>query len=245
MIDTLKQVVRDHEASRPRSLQTAIGPSEVGAPCDRRLAYKLLQTEPVNTDSDPWAAIVGTSVHAWLDTAFADENQRIGRERWLTSLTIDIPTYVTGTIDLYDTDTASVIDHKVVGATAYKRYAKEGPSEQYRIQGHVYAAGLRIAGYPAETVAIAFWSRSGALKDSFYWSEPYDETIVEKALSRLDALRTTTSLLGTGALPLIGTTEAFCSWCPYYLPGVTDVEDACPGHAGAGSNPTAKELTHD
>ena len=231
MIDTLKQVVRDHEATRPRSLQTAIGPSEIGTPCPRRLAYKILDTEPANTDSDPWAAIVGTSVHAWLDEAFATENERIGRRRWHTSIKVDLPTYVAGTIDLYDEDTASVIDHKVVGATAYKRYAKSGPSEQYRIQGHVYACGLRLAGYRFAHVGIAFESRSGALKDSFFWSEPYDEAIVERALTRLDALRTATSLLGTGALPLIDTADAFCSWCPYYLPGVTDVEGACPGHA--------------
>jgi hypothetical protein len=244
MIDTLKTVVRDHEASRPRSMQTAIGPSEVGTPCDRRLAYKILAIDPVNTDSDPWAAIVGTSVHAWLDAAFAAENNRLGRQRWHTSITVDLPTYLSGTIDLYDAETVTVIDHKVVGATAYKRYKKDGPSRQYVIQGHVYACGLRLAGYHVEDVGIAFWSRSGALKDSFYWSEPYDENVVEEALTRLDALRTTTSLLGVGALPLIGTTEAFCAWCPFYLPGVTDVEEACPGHAEAVQPTTPREMTH-
>ena len=245
MIDTLKQVVRAHEASRPRSMQTTIGPSEVGTPCPRRLAYKILGTSPVNTDSDPWAAIVGTSVHAWLDTAFADENTRLGRQRWHTSIAVDLPTYLSGTIDLYDADTASVIDHKVVGATAYKRYRKDGPSRQYVIQGHVYACGLRLAGYHVEDVGIAFWSRSGALKDSFYWSEPYDEEVVEEALTRLDAIRSATTALGSAALPLIGTADAFCAWCPYYLPGVTDVEEACPGHAEAVQPiTTAKETTH-
>lgn len=211
-------------------MQTAIGPSEVGTECPRRLAYKILGVPAVNTDSDPWAAIVGTSVHAWLDTAFEDENERLGHRRWHTSIRVDLPTYVAGTIDLYDAETASVIDHKVVGATAYKRYKKDGPSRQYRVQGHVYAAGLRMAGYDVTDVGIAFWSRSGALKDSFYWSEPYDEAIVEETLARLDALRATTSALGTAALPLIGTADAFCSWCPHYLPGVTDVEESCPGH---------------
>lgn len=246
MIADLKAVVRDHETSRPRSMQTAIGPSEVGTTCARRLAYKMLSVPPVNTDSDPWAAIVGTSVHAWLDTAFADENDRLvarGMEaRWHTSIRVDLPTYLSGTIDLYDAQTCSVIDHKVVGATAYKRYRKDGPSRQYVIQGHVYACGLRLAGYHVEDVGIAFWSRSGALKDSFYWSEPYDEQVVEDALARLDALRLTTTALGVAALPMIPTADAFCLYCPHYLPGVTEAEEACGGHVAVPTQPRGEPI---
>ena len=41
MIDELRDVVRAHESSRPRSKQRAIGPSEAGTTCSRRLAYRL------------------------------------------------------------------------------------------------------------------------------------------------------------------------------------------------------------
>ena len=240
MIDELKKVVRDHEASRPRSVQKSIGPSEVGTECARRLAYKLLDVEPCNTTSDPWAAIVGTSVHAWLDTAFTDDNDRTGESRWACDIKVDLPTYMRGSVDLYDRKTATVIDHKVLGHTSLKKFKAEGPSRQYRVQVHVYAAGLRIQGADVQHVAIAAWSRSGQLKDAAWWTEPYDEQIVEETLARLDALHTTTSTLGRAALPLIPTADAHCTYCPFYLPGVTDVEDACGGHV-AGANPTQGE----
>lgn len=239
MIDELRAIVREHEQSRPRSRQVSIGPSEAGTPCARRLAYRLLEVEPSNTGSDPWAAIVGTSVHAWLADAFTAANDRDGddRQRWHTEISVELPTYMRGTVDLYDAKTGTVIDHKVLGATSLKKFKADGPSEQYRTQVHLYATGLRITGANVQHVGIVAWSRSGQLKDAAYWSEPYDEARAEQCLQRLDALRQTTGLLGRGALPLIPTADAHCTYCPFYLPGVTDVEDACAGH-DAGANPT-------
>lgn len=239
MIDELRDVVRTHEKSRPRSLQVTIGPSEAGTECDRRLAYKMLGVSPSNTGSDPWAAIVGTSVHAWLDAAFLGANDRDGAERWLCDVKVTVAD-MRGSVDLYDKKTGTVIDHKVLGATTLKKFKADGPSEQYRTQVHLYACGMRSAGANVQNVAIAAWSRTGQLKDALWWSEPYDEDRVYRVLARLDALDATTKALGTAALPLIKTGPAYCMWCPYYLPGVTDIEDACAGH-DAGANPTHKE----
>jgi len=227
MIDELKEVVRDYERSRPRSRQKDLGPSEAGNPCNRRLAYRLLGANGVNTDSDPWPAIVGTAVHAWLEKAFSDDPGRYD-----TEVKVELPTYMRGTVDLVDKHTNTVIDHKVLGLTSLKRMKADGPSEQYRTQVHLYAAGLRLEGYEVEHVAIAAWSRSGALKDAHWWSEPYDETLVEATLRRIDALREVTAI-GRDALPLIPTADANCTWCPFYVPAVTDVTEGCPGHAGA------------
>lgn len=233
MIDELRAVVRDYEANRPRSLQRAIGPSEVGTACSRRLAYRLLGVDPVNTTSDPWAAIVGTSVHAWLDQAFRNDNEQHDQQRWACDIPVELPGYMRGSVDLYDRKTGTVIDHKVLGTTSLRGFKANGPSQQYRTQVHIYACGLRLGGASVQHVAIAAWSRTGQLKDALWWTEPYDETVVETALQRLDALRTTTDTLGTAALPLIPTADAHCTYCPFYLPGVTDVEDACGGHAQA------------
>ncbi|CAB5216892.1 PD-(D/E)XK nuclease superfamily [uncultured Caudovirales phage] len=230
-IDELKTVVVEHERSRPRSQQIQIGPSEAGNPCNRRLAYKLLGARGINTDSDPWASIVGTSVHAWLDTAFADANTRLGWDRWHTSIKIELPGYMRGTIDLYDEHTKTVIDHKVVGNTTLKKARSEGPSQQYIVQGQLYATGLRNAGYDVQHIAIAYWSRSGAMKDAYWWTMPYNETVSEQTLERLDALKHVTELIGRAALPNIPTApDANCMWCPYYLPAITDVTEGCPGH---------------
>jgi hypothetical protein len=136
-----------------------------------------------------------------------------------------------GTADLYDRATATVIDHKVLGAASLKSFRKDGPSEQYKTQVHLYACGLRLAGAKVENVAIMAWSRSGALKDAIWWQEPYNEQIVEDTLARLDAVRNTVEALGLGALPLIPTADAFCMWCPFYMPGATETSEACAGHA--------------
>ena len=67
---TLVNRVKEYATFSPRSRQTTIGISELGHPCARRLAYKTLGVEPTNTDHDSWPAIVGTSVHAYLERAF-------------------------------------------------------------------------------------------------------------------------------------------------------------------------------
>lgn len=228
-IDELRKVVRDHDAAKPRSRQTSIGPSEAGTPCSRRLAYKLLGVEPVNTDSDPWAAIVGSAVHAWLEDAFKAENSRLAWDRWATELRIELPTYMKGTLDLYDDLHKRVIDHKVVGATTLAKVKKGEIPEQYRTQLHLYATGLLLRGHEVREVGIVFWSRSGQLKDSVAWSEPYDEAIVEAALRRIDALRQVVAA-GPSVLPMVPTADAFCMYCPFFLPASTDVESGCPGH---------------
>lgn len=229
-IDELKNVVVGHDRNAPRSKQIQIGPSEAGNPCNRRLAYKLLGARGINTDSDRWPSIVGTSVHSWLDEAFEQENTRLGWKRWHTSLKIELPGYMRGTIDLYDEETKTVIDHKVVGNTTLKKAKTVGPSQQYIIQGQLYATGLRLAGHDVEHIAIAYWSRSGGMKDAYWWSMPYDETLTEETLTRLDAIKNVVAH-GREVLPMIPTApDANCIWCPYYLPAITDVTEGCPGH---------------
>lgn len=228
-LDALKRVVRQANAGAPRSRQRAIGPSQAGHPCARRLAYQLLDVDPSNTGSDPWPAIVGTSVHAWLDKAFEDDNERLGRKRWLTSVKVKIPGYMSGTIDLYDTDTGTLIDHKVPGKATMQR-AKAGEiSEQYKVQAALYGLGLTLQGHEVQSLAIAYWPNSGLLSGAVYHQWDYDDQVAEKALQRIDSLKTATSAMGTAALPLIPPTASHCEWCPYHMPAATDITEACPG----------------
>ena len=244
MLDELRDVVRWYESSRPRSVQTDIGPSEAGTPCPRRLAYKMLGVEKVNTATDPWAAIVGTSVHAWLDKAFSDANALLAVKRWETSTRIEIPGYMSGTIDLFDHATGTVIDHKVTGATAMAKVKKGIISEQYKVQGHLYGLGLIAAGFDVRHVAICHWSRTGMLKDAQYWTEPYDEAIAEAALQRLDAIKVMITP-GVSSLPMIPTGDGFCIYCPHYSPANTDIEQACPGHvAKVSAQPAPDAITN-
>lgn len=38
--DLIRQIITDHDNARPRSQQTAIGPSNLSTPCSRKLAYQ-------------------------------------------------------------------------------------------------------------------------------------------------------------------------------------------------------------
>ena len=234
MMQLLRSVVVEQARTAPRGLQRHIGPSEIGVPCLRRLGYRLLEVPAVNTEQDPWASVVGTAVHAWLAQAFLEQNIRLGRDRWMVETGVDLVGSTSGTVDLYDSDTGTVIDHKVVGQAAMTRYSKLGPSQQYRTQVHVYATGMRLAGHRVERVGIMYWSRSGGLRDGFYWSEPYEEDITEQALGRLHGLIDLVSV-GPSVLGMLPTADAFCAYCPNYLPAVTSVEEACPGHRDASS----------
>jgi len=218
----LIQQVKEYSTWSPRSQQTMIGASEIGTPCSRRLAYKLLDVEAVNTDSDPWPAIVGTSVHAYLERAFKKNPD------YMTEVKVLLEPWTKGTADLVHLPSKTVIDHKVVGVTALKKYKSEGMSQQYRVQLNMYALGLRLMDIEIENVAVMFWSRSGMMRDAFSISEPYDETLVDDMLKRFGAIKEMTTL-GTSALPLIPTTPTHCMYCPNYLPLSTDIEAACNG----------------
>ena len=214
--------VKEYNTWSPRSQQVMIGASEIGTPCARRLAYKLLDVEPVNVDMEPWPAIVGTSVHYYLERAFKKHPD------YMTEVKVTLEPWTKGTADLVHIPSKTVIDHKVVGATALKNYKRNGMSQQYRVQLNMYATGLRLQGVEIENIAIMFWSRSGMLRDAFSITEPYNENLVNDMLARFDAIKSMTSM-GIQSLPLIPTTPNYCVYCPYYLPMSTDLTVACNG----------------
>jgi hypothetical protein len=69
----------NRKQSDNRSAQLTVGPSEVGTPCDRRLALSLMRKDPVNPGGDGWAAFVGTCVHAGLADMFVWAGKHTGR----------------------------------------------------------------------------------------------------------------------------------------------------------------------
>ena len=203
--EDLIQAALSSEWSKPRSVQTMVGPSQVGNPCDRSLAYdvaveqgRVLEYCPElltnsRPGSDPWRAIVGTAVHAWLDLA-------TGGSRWLRGVAVEASLFdgdreplplsvVRGHIDLYDTETYTMVDHKVLGRTSTARLLRDGPPPKYRVQGHLYAAGLVRLGLRVDQVAIAAWPRDGLIRDLYLWEEPFDPARAGSALLRLAQIR--------------------------------------------------------
>ncbi|MEU3162920.1 hypothetical protein [Streptosporangium sp. NPDC006930] len=225
--------VKHAGANAPRSLQKVIGPSGIGMPCTRRLAYTLTDQPPINTGGDPWASIIGTAVHAWMADVYEAENRRLGAERYLVEKRLHIRGNIYGSSDLFDRGTGAVIDWKVVGPDQLKKYAKQGPGDQYRTQGHIYGLGQENAGEVVNDVAIVFLPRGGRIDGLHVWSEPYDRSIALAALERMDNVLTALSALDPPNNPdawgLFPATESYCTFCDYFLPGSTDLNKGCPG----------------
>jgi hypothetical protein len=226
------------DGTSDRSVQTTIGPSELGNACMRRLAYSLDGTVPVNTTADPWFAILGTAFHAWMATAL-DRYQRdvLGRDpltnpRWLLEQQVwtGDPNCPSGHSDCYDLDFETVVDWKVVGPTTMKKVRASGPAEYYRIQGHTYGKGWKRAGRDVRQVMIVFLPRNAPLRETFVWAEAFDESVADRALARLAAIGKARSLVPTHSLP----TAAECTWCPYYRPHRASDGAGCTGYEGGG-----------
>lgn len=183
MRDELIAMIKARDEATPRSQQRELGPSEIGHPCVRRLAYGLLDVQRCNPSWDPLPAIIGTATHKWLESAAKHANNTLGRQRWLVETRVSPASWLSGSCDLYDSDTATVIDYKVPGANQFAK-AKKGPSELYRTQVHLYGKGFVNSGLPVSTVAIMFLPRGGTLAGAHYWSEPYSPDIADAAIRR-------------------------------------------------------------
>lgn len=224
----------------PRSQQVAIGPSEVGTPCERKLGYKLLNWPEVNPRV-AWKAWIGTNVHVGLAEALAAENADTGSERYLMENTLFCgmvngrPLF--GHFDVYDRLTCGVIDWKVVGETQLKLYRKNGPGQQYRTQGHLYGRGHVLKGHVVDWVGIYFLPRAGELKDAYFWHEPYDESVALEGIERVEAIEqwvSSTMVDNPGsALKALPTADNYCTLCPYYKHAAKSMTDGCPGDPGA------------
>lgn len=231
----IRRVVRAAEKATPRSLQATIGLSEIGAECDRQLAYKLAGVEGRDSGRDNWLATVGTAVHAWLADAFTAENERLGRERFLVERRVWLTGELSGTCDLFDTDTGSVVDHKVLGVTSLRAIRNGVIPPKYRVQLHSYGRGWVHAGQQVRRVVLACYPRSDNLQGDFSgkglyaFTEPYEQCIADLAVERVEQLRLTVEA-GVGWERIHATPGVDCRYCPFFNPGGGPADDTgCPG----------------
>jgi hypothetical protein len=229
----LRSAVVDQANNAPRSQQRALGPSEYGDPCARRLAYKLMDEPKTNTDSDPWASILGTAGHTWLADALLGDNQRAGELRWIVEQRLHVRPGLEGSCDAYYVPRHAVVDHKIVGPSKLREYRTSGPPEQYRKQVHIYGRGYQLLGLPVQEVALAFYPRAGQLSGLHVWSEPYDEHIALDAMARVDQILEVVLELDVEHHPQNYTViprkpGRGCLYCPWLRPG-PDTGRACPG----------------
>jgi len=225
-------IVRAASKSHPRSKQTSLGPSEIGEPCVRRMAYRLMAWDKVNDNSDPWPSISGTAIHASLAEIFTKDES----SQWLVEHRVTARKGCSGTLDLFDIDNGLVIDHKCVGATSMKARKAEGPTEQQIVQLNIYGLGLENDGYEVKKIALAFYPLGGMLDGLHVWIGDYDRSIAEKALARVDNVINLLVAIDPEVTPanwsmIPATTSRACTYCPWFQPGSTDLSVACPGES--------------
>jgi len=228
----IKELIYAKWRTAPRSLQVELGPSEIGEPCPRKLAQKVMR-EPAINEGDPLPSIVGTAAHAWMEAAIAEANQRLGRQRFIPEMEIEIIPGIPGHCDCFDVDTGTVIDWKFSGQTKMTDVKKNGPGQQYRVQAHLYGKGYKRLGYDVREVAIVFFPRGGMLSGMHIWSEPFDESIADAALERYYQIIELCDKLEVEKYPeryqLIPMVMGHsCTFCDYFLPG-PDTGKGCPG----------------
>lgn len=223
--DEMRHQIDEAIRNQPRSLQRRIGPSELGIECVRCLARKLAGRPEADADT-PWRPFVGTAVHAALADVFTQANAGLDTVRWLVEHRVDVGEVageaITGSADLYDRVTATVVDYKVVGPSSLRRYRAAGPSEVYQTQAHLYGRGFTRRGAPVDTVAIWFLPSNGELSEAHWWAEPYDEQIAVAALTRADTIAGLIATAGADAVIASLPETPGCHSCKrYWLAGST------------------------
>ena len=228
------EVVRWADANRARSKQVALGCSEVGHQCDRRLAYRIAGVDPGGYSNDPWPAVVGTAVHSWMEEAVRLFQEAHNLDHWVTEMEVLPSPIVKGHTDLYDAKRKLVLDWKFPSPDNLRKMRDDGVPEQYRIQVHLYGLGHVNAGREVERVGIAAMGRQGWLKDCWVWSEPFNFELAKNAIKRIHSIG---NVLMQADLSdpvtwqnIEATPSRLCSWCPWNRRDFKVAnEKGCPG----------------
>jgi hypothetical protein len=192
----LREVVVRYADRLPRNVQRHLGPSELGHLCDRQLVGKMagvsLGAAGTNRMHDPWASIVGTAIHAFLEEAFKWESQRLVEEirnpplgsmyarrepvpgdvRWFTEKRVTpdpaSPMPHPGTADLYDAKTFTLNDHKCQSEGVRDKLRRHGPPHHYYMQMLLYAVGYMHEGFRVDQICLVSWPRTHSTMDDMY-----------------------------------------------------------------------------
>ena len=201
--ELLLHVLHNKDASRDRSKQTQVGPSEIGS-CRRKVWYRLNAQPETNENQSKLAAIMGTAIHAAIEDAIGHIDPE-GKE-YLVETEVafgDMKAHV----DLFVPSTGAVIDWK----TSKVKNLSYFPSKQQRWQVQVYGYLLSKNGHEVKTVNLVAIARDGSEKDVKVHTEPYDEAIALEAFAWLNEVKSSVTL------PEPEKDQSFCKdYCQYY-----------------------------
>ena len=201
--ELLLHVLHAKDASRDRSMQTEVGPSEIGG-CRRKVWYRLNAQPHTNENQSKLAAIMGTAIHSAIEEAIGALDPDAKEYLVETEVAFgDMKAHV----DLFVPSTGAVIDWK----TSKIKNMGYFPSTQQRWQVQLYGYLLSKNGYKVNTVNLVAIARDGSEKDIKVHTEPYSETMAMDALSWLANVKAST------VLPEPEKDQSFCKdYCQYY-----------------------------
>ena len=201
--ELLLTVLHAKDASRDRSTQTQVGPSEIGG-CRRKVWYRLNAQPHTNENQSKLAAIMGTAIHAAIEDAIQHLDPE-GKDYLVESEVAhgDMKAHV----DLFIPSTGAVIDWK----TSKVKNLSYFPSTQQRWQVQLYGYLLSKNGYDVKTVNLVAIARDGDEKNVKVHTEDYSEEVALTAMSWLEEVKAMTEL------PEPEKDSNFCkSYCQYY-----------------------------
>lgn len=258
--ELLRETVIRRAGRQERNVQRRLGPSELDHACDRMVIGKMAgaraddskpRDEGDNHISDPWASIVGTAIHAWLEDAFQwDNSHGPVRDRWFTErrVTPDPGSEQPhpGTADLYDRVTSSLVDHKGQSEGVRDKLRRSGPPQHYFGQMLLYATGYMHLGYPVDRIVLASWPRTkSSLDDLYIWEHAvttgdvlYVVDLIEKTRVREEVSKhVAAGAIDLYDIPMTPVDES-CHYCPFYRPQAAYDPSVrgCPGTVPVTSN---------
>jgi hypothetical protein len=251
-------LVKEYAARAPRSVQKHLGPSELGEECSRQVVGKMAgidRERQTNNVSDPWASIMGTAGHAYVEEMFRWDNGRRLQAgtyaRWIPEtrvcpdpiagdegVLVPGPNSHPGTADLYDAANRALVDHKFLGDSSRQKLIKSGPKRVYYVQLLLYRRGFQFLGLPVDKIVLLAWPRTKSSLDELYvWSHvptQADEDLVDQVLKTTGDRQQLAELVKAGHLDLMDITpvpsDDACHFCPFYRPQAAyDNRWGCPG----------------
>ena len=147
--DLLLQVLRAKDASKSRSTQVQIGPSELGG-CSRKVWFRLNGQAETNDNELKLAAIMGTAIHAEIEKSI--EALDPDGKKYLVETEVEY-NGMKAHIDLFIPETGAVVDWKTTKVKNLSYF----PSKNQRWQVHTYGYLLekKRKSTPAIPVVIA------------------------------------------------------------------------------------------
>lgn len=230
---TMKQLVKDRANGSTRTMQRHLGPSELGEECDRQVVAKMSAQSKTNNVSDPWASVMGTAGHAYVEEMYKWDNERRrsngSAARWIPEMRVTPDPGEDphpGTADLYDAEHLALVDHKFLGDTSRAKLISKGPKRVYYVQLLLYRRGYQNLGLPVNRIVLLAWPRTKSSLDELYvWEHtptPEDEVLVDQVIEQTKHRQKIAELVIAGHINIMDVpptpSDDSCMFCPLYRP---------------------------